>query len=168
MTAGISEVHAQVPRSQDAAATHVQSAAVLIWQGRVLPIVTDTIASINELGNAIQKDDVTGVSTAANEFAGELIRFRQVSPVPTGVRPAAQLFIKSLADLSNGSNTLVEGLRANSRTELEHASSQIDNGASEFQNAIDQVRRNSGPAGEPTVVPHYAGPTPTPIVRGLP
>ena len=168
MTAGISEVHAQVPRSMNAAAARTQPVAVLIWQGRVLPIVTDTYASINELGNAIQKDDVMGVSTVAKEFAGELIRFRQVSPVPTSVRPASQLFIKSLADLSNGSATLLEGLGSNSRTELEHASSQIDSGANEFQNAVDKVRRNSGPAGEPTVAAHYAGPTPTPIVRGLP
>jgi hypothetical protein len=167
-TAGSVRVYAQAPRAGSASTSHAQSTAVLVWQGRILPIITDTIASLNELGTAFQRSDLTGVSTTADQFAGELVRFRRVSPTPPDVKPTSQLFIKSLTDLSAGTNTLVLGLRQSNRTEVQQASSQIDRGALEFQSAIDQIRRKSGPAGEPTVVPAHVGPSPTPIIRGMP
>ncbi len=166
--AGSVRVYAQAPRAGGTSASYNQSTAVLVWQGRILPIVTDTIASLNNLGNSIQRNDVTGVSKTADEFSGELVRFQQTTPIPAEVKATAKLFVKSLTDLSVGTNTLVLGLRTSSRTEVQRASSQIDNGAVEFQNAIDQIRRKSGPAGEPTVTTRSAGPSPTPIIRGLP
>jgi hypothetical protein len=167
-TAGGVRAQAQTPRTASASASHAQSTAVLIWQGSILPIVTDTIASLNNLGNSIQRSDLTGVTSTASEFAGELIRFRRVSPTPPDMKSTSRLFIKSLTDLSSGTNTLVQGLRASNRTEVQHASSQIESGATEFQTAIDQIRRKSGPPGEPTEAPAHAEASPTPIIRGMP
>jgi hypothetical protein len=167
-TAGDIHVQAQTPHAGAAATGYNQTTAVLVWQGRVLPIVTDTIASLQNLSNAIQKNDLSGVSRIADEFAGELVRFKHISPTPADVKQTSTLFIKGLSDLSVGTKTLALGLRTSSRTVVLRAASQVDSGALEFQNAIDQIRRKSGPAGEPTVVPQYAGPTPTPIIRGLP
>ena len=84
------------------------------------------------------------------------------------MKTTSKLFIKSLTDLSNGTSTLLLGLRTSSRTEVQHASTQLENGATEFQNAIDQVRRKSGPAGEPTVVPRNLGSFADTYLVGLP
>lgn len=168
VTSGNVHVRAQAPQARATPAGFNQPAAVLIWQGRILPIITDTIASIGDLGSAVQRNDLSGISKTSAEFAGELIRFRHVAPTPTDMQRTSKLFIKGLTDLSEGAKALALGLRTSSRTEVQSAATKVDNGTLEFQNAIDQIRRKSGPAGEPTVVPHFAGPTPTPIIRGLP
>jgi hypothetical protein len=152
------------------AVVNKQSTDVLIWQGRILPIVTDAFASISNLGAAIQKSDAAGVSKAGDEFAGELIRFQLVKPIPQAVQQVSRVFMKSLKDMSAGSKSLADGLRGTiSPADAQRAANQLLSGLHEFQQAVDQIRRNSGPIGEPTVAPlAHSGPTPTPIIRGLP
>src|ERR1035437_9407403 len=141
--------------STAAAANPPQSTEVLIWQGRILPIVTDAFGSINGLGNAVRANDAGSVAKASDEFAGELLRFRRVAPTPRQVHGASILFEKGLNDLAGGARTL-----AGATQELA--------GAREFQQAIDKVRRNAGTSAEPAVTLTPAGPVPTPIIRGLP
>jgi hypothetical protein len=145
-----------------------QSTDVLIWQGKVLPIVTDVFASISSLGTALQNRDVDGVAKVGDQFAGEEIRFQAVSPVPKESKQTALNFNKALRDMSDGTKALVVGLRASNNADAQRAATKLVNGLREFQQAVDQVRRNSGPIGEPTVVPQAnAGPAPTPIIKGI-
>jgi hypothetical protein len=152
-----------------APATASQPTDQLVWQGKILPIVTDVFTSINNLGVAIQNDDATSISKAGDQFSGELIRFQRVLPVPQADIKTAQAFAKGLKDLGGGSKTLAIALQAASRTGLQQAEKQLEAGLQEFQQAIDQVRSRSGPLAEPTVAPMAnASPTATPVIRGLP
>jgi hypothetical protein len=145
-----------------------QPTEVLVWQGKVLPIVTDVFASISGLSTALQNRDIDGVAKIGDQFAGEEIRFQAVSPVPHQVKQTAQSFNKALRDMSDGTKALVVGLRSSNNTNAQRAANQVVVGLREFQQAVDQVRRNAGPIGEPTVVPQAnAGPAPTPIIKGI-
>jgi hypothetical protein len=170
--AGLGALQAQAqpfPSGAKLAASAQQSADVLIWQGKILPIVTDIFTSINDLGTALMKNDVGSVTKVGAQFAGERIRFQQISPVPDKVKKLAALFEKSLKDMSDGSSGIAAGLRSGSKADAQRSANQFISGLDEFQHGIDQVRRSSGPAGEPTIaLPVQAGPTPTPIIRGLP
>jgi hypothetical protein len=153
---------------QARAAGAQQATDVLIWQGKVLPIVTDVFASISALSTALQNRDISGVAKVGDQFAGEQIRFEAVSPVPNQVKQTALNFNRALRDLSDGTKALVVGLRSSNNADAQRAATKVVNGLKEFQQAVDQVRRNSGPIGEPTVVPQAnAGPAPTPIIKGI-
>ena len=154
--------------STAAAANPPQSTEVLIWQGRILPIVTDAFGSINGLGNAVRANDAGSVAKASDEFAGELLRFRRVAPTPRQVHGASILFEKGLNDLAGGARTLAGGLRGKNTSQSRSGATQVLAGTREFQQAIDQVHRNAGTSAEPAVTLTPAGPVPTPIIRGLP
>jgi hypothetical protein len=148
-------------------ASALQSTDVLVWQGKILPIVTDVYASLRDLDLVIQNADVTGISTVAAQFVGERIRFMQIVPVPTPDRTTARLFAKGLGDMAGATSALAVGIRSGSRSASLQAIKQIDTGQSEFDKAIAQIRHSSGPSGEPTpVAPANAGPTATPIIKG--
>jgi hypothetical protein len=146
-----------------------QPTAVLVWQGKVLPIVTDVFATVGSLDSALQNRDLAGVSKAGDDFAGELVRFTRIKPTPPQVGHTSRTFATALKDIATGTRALARSLRSSTNSNAQRASNQITAGLREFQSAIDQIRKSSGPSGEPTVVPPAnAGPTPTPIIRGLP
>jgi hypothetical protein len=151
------------------ASTTPQTTAVLVWQGKVLPIVTDVFASINSFNSNLQAHNVHGIAKAGNEFAGELQRFQSISPVPPQAKKISLTFTTALRNMADGTKALVAGVQNNSSSNAQHAADKVIKGLHEFQTAVDQVRRSSGPPGEPTAVPPAnAGPAPTPIIRGLP
>ena len=153
-----------------AAAAHPQQAdAVLLWQGKILPIITDVYATFGNLSTALQNRDLDGIAKTGDQFAGEQQRFEQVKPVPHATSHTARVMDQGLRDLTNGTKALVVGLRATDNTAAQRGAVQVENGLKLFQQAVDQIRRINGPIGEPTVMPGPgAGPQPTPIIRGLP
>lgn len=152
-----------------ASAPRQEPAAVLIWQGKLLPIVTDVYSSISALGTALSNRDVDGIARVGDQFAAEQQRFEVIAPVPGTVRPVAQVMHSGLRNLANGTKALVIGLRASDNAESQRAANQIVQGDKEFQQAVNQIRRASGPVGTSPLGPSAAStPVPTPIIRGLP
>ncbi|MDB5059791.1 MAG: hypothetical protein JWO59_3263 [Chloroflexi bacterium] len=146
-----------------------QTTSVLVWQGKLLPIVTDVFGSINEFNTALQAHNVRGISKVGDKFAGELQRFQMISPTPPQAKKISLTFTTALRDMADGTKALVAGLQNNSSANAQRAGDRVLKGLREFQTAVNQVRRSSGPPGEPTVVPPAnAGPVATPIIRGLP
>ena len=164
---------APVPRAQGASATHggsaQQTTAVLVWQGKILPIVTDVYNSLSNLSIALQNRDYAGIATTGDQFAGERQRFDLIKPTPHSVSNAAKVLDQSLRELTNGTKSLVVGLRDSDSAGSQRAANQVQNGLKLFNQAVGQIRRMNGPIAEPTIIPNpKAGPLPTPIIKGLP
>jgi hypothetical protein len=152
---------------RQAAAT--QSTAVLVWQGKILPIITDVYASVSDLSVAVQNNDYDSIAKTGDQFGGEQQRFERVKPTPKTVGGAAKVLDQSLKDLSSGTKALVVSLRDSDSTGSRRAASQVENGLKLFNQAVGQIRRLNGPLTEPTVIPKTnGGPVPTPIIKGLP
>jgi len=163
------QARAAFPHQAAVATAQDQAAVVLIWQGKLLPIVTDVYASLSSLGTAINNRDATGVATVGDQFAGEQQRFESIQSVPSTARGVAKIMDKGLRNLNNGSKALVVGLRAGDSAAEQRAAQQVVQGLRQFQQAVSQIRRMSGPAGEPTPLPSAGGtPMPTPVIKGLP
>jgi hypothetical protein len=146
-----------------------EPAEVLIWQGKLLPIVTDVYTSLGDLGTALTNRDVDGVAKVGDQFTGEEQRFEIISPTPSKVRSIAKIMDLGLRNLANGTKALVVGLRASDNAGSQRAANQIVQGDKQFQQAVDQIRRAAGPLVPRTTGPSPAGtPVPTPIIRGLP
>jgi hypothetical protein len=134
-----------------------------------LPIVTDVFGSLGDLNTALNNHDIDGVAKAGDAFAAEQARFEIITPVPQAVRGTARVMDAGLRNLANGTKALVVGLRANDNTAAQRAVAQIVQGIRQFQQAVDAIRRASGPVGTPAVHPSANGtPAPTPIIKGLP
>ena len=146
-----------------------QSTTVLVWQGKILPIVTDVYASLSDLSVALQNRDFDGIAKAGDQFAGEKQRFELIKPTPHAVSGASKIMDQSLRDLTNGTKSLVVGLRDSDSAASQRAANQVENGLKLFDQAVGQIRRLNGPLAEPTSIPNAdAGPAPTPIIKGLP
>jgi hypothetical protein len=146
-----------------------QPTDVLIWQGKLLPIVTDVYTSLGDLGTALTNRDVDGVARVGDEFSNEQQRFETISPVPSRVRKIARIMDQGLRNLANGTKALVVGLRASDNAGSQRAANQIAQGDKQFQQAVDQIRRASGPVTPINPNPSASGtPVPTPIIKGLP
>jgi hypothetical protein len=146
-----------------------QSTAVLVWQGKILPIVTDVYASVSDLSVAVQNNDFDTIAKTGDQFAGERQRFDLVKPIPHPVGNAAKVLDRGLKDLSSGTKALVVGLRDSDSAGSRRAADQVENGLKLFNQGVGQIRRLNGPLGEPTIIRDpNAGPVPTPVVKGLP
>ncbi|HXT37379.1 MAG TPA: hypothetical protein VN837_17530 [Chloroflexota bacterium] len=164
---------AQAARVQSARAARGagarQTTAVLVWQGKILPIVTDVYASLSDLSVALQNRDYNGIATTGDQFAGERQRFDLIKPTPHSMSNAAKVLDQGLRELTNGTKSLVVGLRDSDSAGSQRAANQVENGLKLFNQAVGQIRRMNGPVAEPTVIPNpNAGPVPTPIIKGLP
>ncbi|MGH2343593.1 MAG: hypothetical protein ACRDG4_00085 [Chloroflexota bacterium] len=146
-----------------------QSTTVLVWQGKILPIITDVYASVSDLSVAVQNNDFDSIAKTGDQFAGERQRFELIKPVPHPVGNAAKVLDKGLKDLSSGTKSLVVGLRDSDSAGSRRAADQVENGLKLFNQGVGQIRRLNGPLAEPTIIRNpNAGPVPTPIVKGLP
>lgn len=145
------------------------STDVLVWQGKILPIITDIYGSLSDLSVALQNRDDNGIATVGDQFTGEKQRFELIKPTPHLVSGAAKVMDQSLRDLTNGTNALVVALRDSDSAASQRAANQVENGLKLFDQAVGQIRRLNGPLTEPTAIPSAnAGPQPTPIIKGLP
>jgi hypothetical protein len=152
-----------------ARAATTQSTAVLVWQGKILPIVTDVYASVSDLSVAVQNNDFDSIAKTGDQFGGEQQRFERVKPTPKAVGSAAKVLDQGLKDLTSGTKALVVSLRDSDSTGSRRAASKVENGLKLFNQAVGQIRRLNGPLTEPTVIPNTnGGPVPTPIIKGLP
>jgi hypothetical protein len=146
-----------------------QSTAVLVWQGKILPIITDVYASVSDLSVAVQNNDFDSIAKTGDQFGGERQRFELIKPTPKTVGSAAKVLDQGLKDLSSGTKALVVSLRDSDSTGSRRAASQVENGLKLFNQALGQIRRLNGPLTEPTVIPNSnGGPAPTPVIKGLP
>lgn len=144
-----------------------EAAEVLVWQGKLLPIVTDVYASIGELGTALNNHDVDSMAKIGDQFANEQTRFEAIVPTPSAVRSAAHILDQALRNMSNGTRSLVIGERASDNAGLQRAAQQIVQGFRQFQQAVDVIRRMAGPVNVPS--PQANSPAiPTPVIKGLP
>jgi len=150
-------------------AVAAQSTAVLVWQGKILPIITDVYGSVSDLSVAVQNNDFDAIAKTGDQFGGEQQRFELVKPTPKTVGSAAKVMDQGLKDLTRGTKALVVSLRDSDPTGSRRAASQVENGLKLFNQAVGQIRRLNGPLAEPTVIPNTnGGPVPTPIIKGLP
>ncbi len=146
-----------------------QTTAVLVWQGKILPIITDVYSSVSDLSVAVQNNDFDSIAKTGDQFGGEQQRFEQIKPTPKTVGGAAKVLDQGLKDLTSGTKALVVSLRDSDSTGSRRAAAQVENGLKLFNQAVGQIRRLNGPLAEPTVIPNTnGGPVPTPIIKGLP
>lgn len=171
---GLGQYRAQASSSRAQATQSVMHATepveLLVYQGRILPIVTDVYTSINDLGTAINDRNVENIAKIGDQFAGEQLRFIAVRPVPRQLKGAAGTMEKGLRNLSTGTTSLVQALRASDTAASQRAANQLVVGLKQFQLAVSQVRSLAGPKGQTPQAGHAVGgtPVPTPIIRGLP
>jgi hypothetical protein len=166
---GLGQYQGGTRGAAQAAGVPVQPAEVLIWQGKLLPIVTDVYTSLGDLGTALTNRDVEGVAKVGDQFSGEEQRFEVIAPIPSKVRGIAKVMDQALRNLANGTKALVVGLRASDNAGSQRAANQIVQGDKQFQQAVDQIRRAAGPLSPRSPRPTSSGtPVPTPIIRGLP
>lgn len=143
------------------------SAALLIYEGKILPVITDVYNSVNDLGTAISDRSVDGIAKIGDQFAAEQGRFENVKPVPTQLHSAAVALDKGLQDLNNGTQALAVGLRASDTAATQRAATQLTQGLKQFLKAVGQVRSFAGP--QNSARPAASGtPQPTPVIKGLP
>ena len=161
------QAQAAQPSGRAPSAQHAESPEVLVWQGKLLPIVTDVYASIGELGNALNNRDVDTMAKIGDEFANEQMRFEAIVPTPKAVRNASRILDQALRNMSNGTRSLVIGERASDNAGLQRAAKQIVQGFREFQQAVDVLRRMAGPVNVPSTQNNSPA-IPTPVIRGLP
>lgn len=147
-----------------------QSTGELLYQGKLLPIITDVYTSINDLSSALNNQSVTGVATAAAQFSGEDARLKAVHPIPAPLKSAEVQINNGLLNLSGGATKLVNGLKQSNNTVVQQAATQLQQGLTQFQAGVGIVRRLAGPVSLPTPngQSNGAGPQPTPIIKGLP
>jgi len=163
------EVQARSVASAAHGSSTRQPTAVLVWQGKILPIVTDVYASLSDLSIALQNRDYTGIAGTGDQFAGERQRFDLIKPTPHTMSYVAKILDQSLRELTNGTKSLVVGLRDSDSAGSQRAANQVESGLKMFNQAVGQIRRMNGPVAEPTIIPNpNAGPAPTPIIKGLP
>src|SRR6185312_13660662 len=74
-------VYAQGSATTSHAADTKQSTSVLVWQGKILPIITDVYASVSDLSVAVQNNDFDSIAKTGDQFAGERQRFELIKPV---------------------------------------------------------------------------------------
>ena len=162
--------HAATTAGVRQAAAKGETAEELVYQGKILPIVTDVYNSINALGTAINDRSVSEVSQAAEQFGVEQQQFEAVKPVPGPLRSAAATLDQGLRNLANGTKALVAGLQASDNSSVQQAATVLQRGLQLFQSAVSQVRKLAGPAtpSSSSSSSHTNGPVPTPIIKGLP
>jgi hypothetical protein len=155
-----------------------ETAAELLYQGKILPIVTDVYNSISSLGtgltdlsnNGLSNTVVTEIAGVADQFAGEQQRFEAVKPVPKPLHGAAATLDQGLRNLTSGTRALVIGLRAANNGSVQHAGTTLQQGLKQFQLAVSQVRKLSGSLTPPSSSngSNKSTPVPTPVIKGLP
>lgn len=172
LAAGQFQAQASVGNASRAAGRQgvAQPTAQLVYQGKILPIVTDVYNSIDSLSTALNNRSVPQVAVVAGEFSYEKVRLEAVRPVPGSLKNAALQLDQGISNLSTGTTQLVTGLKASDSKAVQAAATVLDNGLKEFQSGVSIVRRLAGPLTVPTPSPKTgsAGPQPTPIIRGLP
>lgn len=142
---------------------------VLVWQGKVLPIVIAAYTSFSTLEAALQAHDVQGLADTANQFTLEQQQLRTVQPTPPATHVTSTELAGGLHDLAAGTKALAVSFQAGNNAGAQSASNTIEEGLNLFQKAVDQIRKASGGAlaitgGGGTA----AAPQPTPIIQGLP
>jgi X-X-X-Leu-X-X-Gly heptad repeat protein len=143
--------------------------AVLVWQGKILPIVIAAYSSFSTLEEALQAHDVQGLADTANQFALEQQQVELVQPTPAATHVTAGELATGLHDLASGTEALAAGIRANDNAAAQSASRTIEEGLNLFQKAVDQIRRATGGAlATTTGSAAVTAPRPTPIIQGLP
>ena len=154
--------------ARSAAATgRVPSTALLIYEGKILPVITDVYNSVNDLGTAINDRSVDGITRIADQFAAEQGRFENVKPVPAQLRSAATTLDKGIQNLDGGTQALAAGLKAADNAGTQRAATQLTQGLKQFLQAVGQVRSFAGP--QDSVRPSAPGtPQPTAVIKGLP
>jgi hypothetical protein len=147
-----------------------QPTDVLLYQGKILPIVTDVYSSLNDLSTAVNDRSVDGIAKVGDQFAGEQQRFEAIKPIPKAIRHAASVLDLGLHNMNSGTKALVVGLRASDNASVQRAANQLQQGINQFQQAVNQVRSMAGPVGEPSALPGSGKgtPVPTPVIKGLP
>src|SRR6185312_1350866 len=121
-------VYAQGSATTSHAADTKQSTSVLVWQGKILPIVTDVYASLSDLSVALQNRDYNGIATTGDQFAGERQSFNMIKPTPHSMSNAAKVLDQGLRELTNGTKSLVVGLRDSDSAGSQRAANQVENG----------------------------------------
>jgi hypothetical protein len=164
---GVTQMQFQARAAQPQTTQHAEAAEVLVWQGKLLPVVTDIYASIGDLGTALNNRDVGSIAKVGDQFANEQLRFEAITPTPKAVRTPAKILDQALRNMSNGTRALVIGERASDNAALQRAAKQIVQGFRQFQQAVDVIRRMAGPVTVPASQANTAA-IPTPVIRGLP
>jgi hypothetical protein len=164
---GVNQIQFQAHAAQPQAGARAEAAEVLVWQGKLLPVVTDIYASIGDLGTALNNRDVGSMAKVGDQFANEQLRFEAITPTPKAVRTPANILDQALRNMSNGTRALVIGERASDNAGLQRAAKQIVQGFRQFQQAVDVIRRMSGPVTVPASQGNSSA-IPTPVIRGLP
>jgi hypothetical protein len=133
---GMGQDHAQARATHGARADTVvragQSTAQLVYEGRILPIVTDVYNSLNDLGTALNNQDLPGLTAVASQFSGEQVRLEAVRPVPQALQPAATQLDRGIRGLSQGSHKLVSAIRAGDNAASQQAGTILTSGLKEF------------------------------------
>lgn len=164
---GVGQVRAQATAhtAQAAASGKGESAAELVYQGKILPIVTDVYNSLSSLGTGLNDGSTSEIATAGDQFAEEQQRFEAVKPVPRALRPAAATMDKGLRQLASGTRALVTALQASDNNAEQQAARVLAQGIKQFQAAVSQVRQLAGPTSQAKPSSNTAGPVPTPIIK---
>lgn len=145
-----------------------ESAEELVYQGKILPIVTDVYNTLNNLGTGLNDGSTSEIAQAGDQFANEQQRFEAVKPVPRALRGVASTMDKGLHQLTSGTRALVTGLQASDNNAEQQAAKVLAQGIKQFQTAVSQVRQLAGPTNQGKPSSNNAGPVPTPIIKGLP
>lgn len=149
--------------------TKAETTAELLYQGKILPIVTDVYDSLNNLGSGLSNGSTDQIAQAGDQFADEQQRFEAVKPVPKELRGAASTMNNGLRQLTSGTRALVLAVQASDKNAEQKAATVLEQGIKQFQSAVSQVRQLAGsstPARSSSG--GSAGPVPTPIIKGLP
>jgi uncharacterized phage infection (PIP) family protein YhgE len=141
-----------------------------VYEGRILPIVTDVYNSLNDLGTALNNQNLPGLTTVATQFSSEQTRLEGVHPVPAPLKAAATQLDRGIGGLSQGSHRLIAAIQAGNTAASQQAGTLLTTGLKAFETGVSLVHQLSGPAGTPTPTTPAASasPAPTPIIRGLP
>jgi X-X-X-Leu-X-X-Gly heptad repeat protein len=163
------QVHAASKHAAVHQARPQVSMAVLVWQGKILPIVIAVYGSFSNLEVALQAHDVQGLADTANQFTLEQQELQKVRPTPVAIHATAGELAAGLHDLAAGTGVLATSFQSNDAAAVQSASHTIEEGLNLFQKAVDQIRKAAGGALVPTGGRSPAtAPQPTPIIQGLP